>query len=50
MTERKAWECDSCGAVDSSEYGEYTKQCHICNNDFCQECQEEHAKDECGFQ
>jgi hypothetical protein len=49
MTEIKAWECDSCGGKDSTEHGEYIKQCGICGDDFCDSCQEEHAKDECGF-
>lgn len=49
MTERKAWECDDCGAVDYSEYGEYIRNCFICNKDICVECQKQHARDECGF-
>ena len=42
------YECDSCGGIyDGSS--DFIKQCSHCQDDFCEECQEEHAKDECGF-
>lgn len=49
MTKREAWECDNCGGIDTTENGEHIKICYVCNQDFCEDCQDEHAKDECGF-
>ena len=49
MTKVSIFECDSCGARDSSEFGKNTAQCYICNKDFCTYCQLEHARDETGF-
>lgn len=49
MTKVSIFECDSCGARDSSEFGENIAQCYICNKDFCTYCQLDHAEDETGF-
>lgn len=44
------YECDSCGFTDSQDDPNMKveiKQCFVCNKDFCDECQEDHARDEC---
>jgi hypothetical protein len=48
MTEVKSYECDSCGSIHSGESDEI-KQCGICNQDYCEYCAEDHAKDETGL-
>lgn len=44
--EIEVYECDNCGNEYDSD-SNYIKQCHHCDNDYCDDCQEEHAKDEC---
>lgn len=49
MTEVKSFECDTCGSLHDGD-SDYIKQCYICNQDFCNDCAEEHAKDETGLE
>ena len=41
-------ECDVCSQV-FDEDSDYTKECAICNNDICEDCQYDHSKEECEF-
>lgn len=47
MTEiqKTVYECDSCGNEYDGD-SDYIKQCHICNKDYCEDCQDDHAKEE----
>lgn len=47
MTKRELYQCDNCGYVQNDDYAEGIFQCHICNEDFCEECKDEHAQQEC---
>ena len=52
MTTVKMYKCDSCGFTDSQDDPNMQteiKNCWICYKDFCDECAEDHAKDETGL-
>ena len=45
---KEIYECDDCGN-EFDEDTNYVKECKICEGDYCEDCQDEHAKYECGF-
>ena len=50
MTTKKTYECDWCGFTDPQDDPNMQveiKHCFVCDQDFCDECQEEHAIEEC---
>jgi hypothetical protein len=44
-TMKEIYECDMCGAEYDSE-SDYIRQCVICDDDFCQDCRDDHANEE----
>jgi len=52
MTEVKMYKCDECGFTDEQQDQNMEteiKHCWVCNNDVCEDCAEDHAKDETGL-
>ena len=41
---KEAYKCDNCGNEGESDY---IRQCNLCDNDFCQDCRDDHANEEC---
>lgn len=48
MAKIEVTECDSCGYVQTED-GDSTGifSCQVCDEDICDDCQDEHAKEEC---
>ena len=44
---RDVYVCDCCGHEMTDGYSDYIKQCAVCDKDFCEECRDDHMKDEC---
>jgi len=52
MTKVKMYKCDECGFTDEQQDQNMEteiKHCWVCNNDVCEDCAEDHAKDETGL-
>ena len=47
IKEIQVYVCDVCGHEMSDGTSDYIKQCVVCDKDFCEDCQQDHMKDEC---
>lgn len=49
MTKIEVTQCDSCGfKQDPDTYdGDGIYECKICSNDYCDDCKDDHANEEC---
>lgn len=47
MTKIEQTKCDSCGYVQDGDYADGIYECAICNDDYCEECKNDHAMSEC---
>jgi len=43
-----AYICDGCSTEFDGDSDDI-KNCSVCTDDYCSDCQVEHAKEECGF-